>query len=110
MTKRGQAGKFTRWQSPVIPISVGAEKDRRFDEFVERGEGPNRYRIYRLRGGELELVATAPTAEAMGLALTMLAREGEFIVDDSVGVLDTATDPGHWIVNPFTLGRRRPDE
>ncbi len=89
------------------PITVGQAEDRRYDEFIERGIGPYRYRIYILRGGGLGLKAAAPDCECMGLALATLHAEGEFIVDDSVGVLDTAEDPGHWIVNPFALGRRR---
>lgn len=81
--------------------------DRRYDEIAPRGEGPERYRVYRLRAGELELLATAPSAECMGLALATLHSEGEFITDDSVGVLDTAPEPGKWVVNPYSLGRRR---
>lgn len=103
--KRSWGVKF---RQPAIPITVGAERDRRYDEHVPRGEGPYRYRIYRLRGGELELLGAAPDAPCMGVALVTMHAEGEFIVDDSVGVLDTIEDPGHWIVNPFTLGRRKP--
>lgn len=97
--------KFT---PPAIPILLGKDEDRRYDDHVPRGIGPHRYRIYRLRGGELQLVASAPDAACMGVGLATLYSEGEFIVDDSVGVLDTIEDPGHWIVHPFSLGRRRP--
>lgn len=92
------------------PIRLGAERDRRYDEHVPRGIGPHRYRIYRLRAGELDMVSTAPEPEHLGVALVINDEEGEWDqVDDSVGVLDTAREPGHWIVNPFTLGRR-PEE
>lgn len=97
-----------RFYPPAIPMRVGREKDRRYDEHVPRGIGDHRYRIYRLRTGELELVASAPSAENMGVALVVLHEEGEFEIDDSVGVLDTIETPGHWVVSPFTLGRRRP--
>jgi len=97
--------KFT---VPAIPLRVGAEEDRRYDEHVPRGTGWHRFRIYRLRAGELELVASAPYPDAMGVALCTLHGESEFDIDDSVGVLDTASDPGHWIVSPWTLGRRKP--
>jgi hypothetical protein len=46
----------------------------------------------------------------MGQELADLHEFGEFVGDDSVGVLDTAEDPGHWIVSPWTLGRRPIDE
>lgn len=105
---KGRPRNFgTKFVSPAIPIRAGRERDRRYDEHFPRGEGRYRYRIYRLRGGELELVAAAPNAAAMGLALATLHGEGEFIVDDSVGVLDTLEDPGHWVVHPFALGRRK---
>lgn len=100
--------QWTKWTSPNIPMRLGRERDRRYDEHVPRGEGPHRFRIYRLRGGELELVASAPDAECMGLAVYTCAQEGEFIVDDAVGVLDTGPEPGAWVANPFALGRRKP--
>lgn len=96
----------TRLSIPALPIKLGKKKDRRYDDLVPRGEGDNRYRIYRLRSGDLQLLATTDSPQAMGLALTTLHDEGEWEGDDSVGVLDTATEPGHWIVSPWTLGRR----
>lgn len=96
----------TRYTVPAVPIKANKD-DRRYDEIAPRGEGPHRYRIYRLRAGELELLATAPDAECMGLGVVTLHAEGEFISDDSVGVLDTSTEPGHWVVHPFALGRKR---
>lgn len=99
----------TRYRLPAMPIRVGANRDRRHDEIAPRGDGPWRYRIYRLRGGDLQLISAVPTAEAMGKELTDLHAYGEFVGDDSVGVLDTIEDPGHWIVSPWTLGRRVPE-
>lgn len=96
----------TRILEPVNPIRIGKGSDRRYDENVPRGEGKYRFRIYRLRAGELQLVAAAPDAQAMGLALATLHGEHEFMGDDSVGVLDTIVDPGHWVVHPYTLGRK----
>lgn len=95
-----------RFDKPTLPITLGKEKDRRYDEHVPRGEGDHRFRIYRVRAGDLELVATAETGSDMGVALVQLHADGEWIGDDSVGVLDTLVDPGHWIVNPWTLGRK----
>lgn len=96
-----------KYLPPPKPIRRGKKTDRRYDEIAPRGIGPQRYRLYRLRAGDLQLLATAEDGEAVGLALVTLHDEGEFSgSDDSVGILDTATDPGHWIVNPFTLGRR----
>jgi hypothetical protein len=103
--KRAYGHKFS---TPAIPITVGADTDRRYDEHIPRGEGDHRYRIYRLRAGELELVSSAPDAANMGIALVTNHAEGEFEVDDSPGVLDTLVDPGHWVVNPWALGRRKP--
>lgn len=92
---------------PAMPIRAGKEKDRRYDEIAPRGEGEERYRIYRLRAGDLELLATCPDPECLGVAIVTLHSEEEFVHDDSLGILDTATDPGHWIANPFSLGRAR---
>lgn len=100
----------TRLALPAMPIRVGKAADRRYDKTVPRGEGPYRYRIYRLRAGDLQLVHATPRASTMGRALVRLHAQGEFVGDDSVGVLDTITDPGVWIVNPFTLGRRPLDQ
>lgn len=103
--------KFGRkFAQPAIPITIGRERDRRYDEVAPRGVGPEQFRIYRLRGGELQLLATTGSPEAFGLALFTLWQEGEFDVDDAPGVLDTAEDPAHWIVNPWALGRRVPEE
>lgn len=107
-TKTTYGGKY---KPATKPIRLGKKKDRRYDDFVPRGMGPERYRLYRLRAGDLQLLATAANAQAIGLALVTLHGEEEFAGgDDSVGILDTATEPGHWIVSPFTLGRRREDE
>lgn len=92
---------------PSTPIRIGKDRDRRYDEIAPRGEGKERYRIYRLRAGGLDLLATAPNPECMGLAIVILYAEGEFVKDDSLGLLDTAIDPGNWVANPYSLGRTR---
>lgn len=98
----------TRWMKARRPILKGRDTDRRYDEHIPRGVGPHRFRIYRLRAGDLAIVASCETPEEMGYALFHLSGDGEFPDDDCVGVLDTAEDPGHWVVNPFTLGRTPP--
>lgn len=100
--------KRTSYGSKFVgrPIRQGKDRDRRYDDVFPRGIGPYRFRVYRLRAGQLDLIAAAPEPGDMGDALFRLYSEGEFIGDDSVGVLDTAEDPGHWVVSPFTLGRR----
>jgi hypothetical protein len=103
--------KFGRqFAQPAIPITIGAEQDRRYDEIAPRGVGPECMRIYRLRAGELQLLATGESPEAAGLAIYTLWSEGEFGIDDSVGWLNTATEPGHWCISPWALGRRKPDD
>jgi hypothetical protein len=61
-----------------------------------------RYRIYRRRGRTLTQLATAPTAQAMGLAVVTLHEEGEWDDRDRVGVIDG--DTRAWVVNPFVSG------
>jgi hypothetical protein len=95
----------TKFEAPPEPVQQ-KKHDRRYDEAYPRGVGPYRYRIYRLRAGELELIAAAPDAAGLGIGVVRLYEEGEFITDDSVGLLDTAEDPGKWVVNPWNLGRR----
>lgn len=91
------------------PLLQYRTHDTRYDEISPRGRGPTRFRIYRLRGGELQLLAAGATPASFGLALVDLKRLGEFIPDDAVGVLDTTEEPGGWIVHPFALGRTRSD-
>lgn len=106
LPRRAKARFGERYFKPARPIRLGRKQDRRYDEYVPRGDGPERYRIYRLRAGDLQLIATTASAQGVGLALVTLHEEGEFSGgDDSIGVLDTANDPGNWIVHPFTLGR-----
>ena len=104
--RRSRTPYGTRYLGPPMPIRAGKERDRRYDEWVPRGVGPERYRLYRLRAGELELLATTGSPMGVGRALIALWEDEEFVGDDSAGVLDTKDDPGHWIVNPWTLGRR----
>lgn len=61
------------------------------------------YRISRRTAhGDLEIVATCGTKEAIGVALVTLGEEGEFD-GCTVGVLHKPFEdkPGTWIVNPF---------
>lgn len=98
-----------KFSLPEVPIKLSKKKDRRYDDIAPRGEGEDRYRIYRLRAGDLQLLATTDTSQGMGLALATLHDEGEWVGDDSVGLLDTLTEPGKWIINPWTLGRTSPE-
>jgi hypothetical protein len=63
----------------------------------------HRYRIYRQIYDEIDLVATASTAEDVGVALVTLGREGAFS-GACVGLLDTRgneDEPGVWIIHPW---------
>lgn len=63
----------------------------------------HRFRIYRQIYDELDLVATATTAEDVGVAIVALGTEGVF-AHSCVGILDShGTDrrPGSWILSPF---------
>jgi hypothetical protein len=88
------------------PIKQHRNHDHRYDGHFPRGEGPFRFRVYRLRAGLLHLIGAAPTPGGYGQAIYEFHREGEFITDDAVGVLDTLPEPGDWVVHPFALGRR----
>lgn len=63
---------------------------------------PEAYRIYRLRAGDLEVVATCGSNEAVGTAIVTLGQEGEF-EGCTVGVMHRPFEdkPGIWLVNPF---------
>ena len=102
-----EQGHYTYFAQAKQPLLQHRTHDHRYDEAFPRGDGQFRFRIYRLRGGELQLVAAADTPANYGIALLDLKRLGEFIPDDSTGVLDTADEPGGWIVHPFALGRTR---
>lgn len=63
-----------------------------------------RFGLYVIREGELQLLATCDSPEALGVAITVLASEREFEDAEGFGVLDShgAPDaPGEWLVNPF---------
>lgn len=97
-----------RYLSSAQPLHQGKpKKDRRYDDLAPRGVGPTRYRIYRLRGGDLQLLAAVPSEERLGAEIVRLYSLGEFSGgDDSLGIMDTATEPGRWVASPWTLGRR----
>lgn len=96
----------TRWLRAKRPLPAYSTHDHRYDEHIPRGFGKHRFRIYRMRASNLELLGSSPTAGDFGEALFCLYEQGEFITDDTRGVLDTAVEPGAWIVHPFALGRR----
>lgn len=70
--------------------------------------GPDeRYGLYVIRTGVLQLIATCSSPEAVGVALCLLASEGEFEGTEGFGVLDSHGEPapGEWLVNPFNSRR-----
>ena len=95
----------TQFLRPQRPVQQRKHGPHRYDEICPPGYGRFRFRIYRLRGGVLQLLGAAETAGGFGQALYEMNREGEFIADDTTGVLDTACNPGDWVVHPFALGR-----
>lgn len=103
-----QRNGYTKMLKARRPIRQFRSHDHRYDEAFPRGEGSFRFRIYRLRAGELHLIGAAPTPGDFGQAIYEMYQEGEFIADDCTGVLDTLPEPGDWVIHPFTLGRRRP--
>jgi hypothetical protein len=58
--------------------------------------------VCRGEGRKLQLVATAPTPEAVGAAIVQLGREGEF-GECPVGCLDTRAEEGErkWLISPW---------
>ena len=108
--RKAETFQVTRWLPAKRPITRSKANDRLYDKIVPRGEGPDRFRIYRMRAGELDLLATAPDPPSYGVALYYLDQDGEFVPDDATGVLDTIEDPGHWVVHPFALGRTPREE
>lgn len=65
-----------------------------------------RYKIYRLRAGELQEIASTDTPGGVGQAIITLAGEDEF-AGCCLGILDTCPGgvpavTGKWLVNPFT--------
>ena len=99
-----------------------------WDDYTGRGDPEQRFRLYRLchcercngigklnarhaaerrctecrgEGRTLELVATCASAEAVGVTLVTLGREGEWS-ECPVGVLDTEGEKGQkWLVSPW---------
>lgn len=67
-----------------------------------REDPEQRFRIYcRTHEGDLQLVATCGTPEALGVAIVTLGREHQFD-DCALGVLDTLGEKGDkWIVRPW---------
>ena len=66
-----------------------------------RDDPAQRYALYRLCEGELQLIATVGTPQAAGLALVELGREGEW-EECPVGLLDREGEIGRkWIFRPW---------
>lgn len=69
----------------------------------------HRYRIYRQRYDELELVATAKSVVELGKKIVTLGRDGQF-AGSNFGLLDTfGTNEiqGTWLVDPFDVSDAR---
>jgi hypothetical protein len=82
---------------PASYVSHGIPRDE-----VPR-DSTHRFRIYKMRYDELILLATATTAEDVGVAIVTLGNEGEF-AGGCLGILDThGTDEaqGTWTVQPW---------
>jgi len=67
-----------------------------------RDDPAQRFRIYcRDHAGELTLIATCGTPEAVGVAIITLGREHEF-EDCALGILDVLGEKGQrWILRPW---------
>lgn len=77
---------------PIVPGEVFAPRDQE-----------NRYRIYRLVYDELQLVATAPDEESVGVALVRLGKEQQFS-GSAPGLLDSRGSEGEagtWVISPW---------
>lgn len=70
---------------------------------------PDRYRIYRVRGGKAVCVCTVETLDAIGAAIVD-QRDPEagatIEPDDRIGILDRPYEgeTGEWIINPWARG------
>ena len=100
--KTGARGYRYRWTNPPenqVLVSPDVEEEA---HEVPR-DMDHRYRIYCVpRYGEQTLIATAPDAESVGVALVTMGLEGQ-LKGCVVGLLDThGTDaaPGTWVWNP----------
>ena len=107
--KVGSLGHRYRLLNPPSPMELARiiDPEGYVSPGIPRGEVPrdsiHRFRIYRVRFDELDLVATASTPEEVGVALCTLGDEKVF-QGTCAGVLDTyGTDevPGSWILDPF---------
>lgn len=99
--RRGACAHQYRWLNPPersggAPAFVAPKIPRSTE---------TRYRIYSQAFGSPVCIATAATAEDLGVALVTMGREGQF---DGVlvGVMDAPTEgvPGTWLVKPWREG------
>lgn len=108
--KTGSLGHRYRLQNPPSAAELAAIIDPiEFPGGLPRDEVPrnpeHRFRIYRQHYDEIDLVATATTAEDVGAAIIALGVEGVFS-HSCVGILDThGSDkrPGTWVINPWDV-------
>jgi hypothetical protein len=105
--KVGSLGHRYRLLNPPSPTELARIIDPIEFPGLPRDEVPrnkdHRFRIYRQLYDEIDLVATATTAEDVGVAIITLGAEGVFS-HSCVGILDShGTDkkPGSWVINPW---------
>lgn len=105
--KTGALGHRYRLVNPPSATELATFIDPVEFSGLPRDEVPrnrdHRFRIYRQLYDEIDLVATATTAEDVGVAIIALGGEGVF-AHSCVGILDshgTAETPGSWILNPW---------
>lgn len=114
-------------------MSEPTETHIEWETFAGRDDPAQRFRLYRLcvcaacsgarlidgekcpecrgEGRTRELVATAASAEAVGVALVTLAREDEWVDAEGepcgFGLLDTQGEVGHkWLIRPWAASPR----
>lgn len=105
LPKHGTLGhRYRLVDGPEIPATPEEERPTLDRDSVPRTP-EHRFRIYRQRYDELELVGTAPSEQALGSVLINLGKQGQF-AESCVGLLDTyGTDevPGTWIISPWDV-------
>lgn len=111
--KKGAVGhRYRLLNPPDLDLVSSLVSTDRYEDAIDRDSVPrnqeNRYRVYRMYYGDLELVATAENHANLGDVITSLGGKGVFN-GTSIGVLDTrGTDEtsGSWIINPWWTHER----
>lgn len=108
--KTGSLGHRYRILNPPPASELARLIDPLFEDGLPRHEIPrdemHRYRIYRMKLDEIDLIATASNPEDLGIAIITLGLEGEFS-GTCIGILDTHgsdSEPGSWVLNPWDTG------